>query len=407
MNSSAISSRPATRTAALRALEEFLPRIPAYVYERNFDRVGHGEVSRLSPYLRRRLISEEEVTREVLRHWSFAEAEKFLQEIAWRTYWKGWLEQRPGVWSAYLAEVKHLQVTVEEAPWSDRYKQAVTGQTELEFFNDWVGELRSTGYLHNHTRMWFASVWIFTLKLPWQLGAHFMYRNLLDGDPASNTLSWRWVGGLQTPGKVYLARADNIAKYSEGRWTPRAQDLAREAIKIADCSISTEHESVLPLPTRIPKEHFALVVCAEDLSIEQQAESLYSAASVALLSPCASEQREAHVAAYLAEAMSDAEQRLVEWRGPHNVARVTTEEQLEEWIHSLGDAALIMVPPPTGPEGFWLSAIRKRRPGAGAFMREWDELLYPWATKGFFPFWEKARRIIEQRCVSSRDAKCN
>jgi deoxyribodipyrimidine photo-lyase len=80
-------------------------------------------------------------------------------------------------------------------------------------FDDWAQELVATGYLHNHARMWFASIWIFTLRLPWELGADFFLRHLIDGDPASNTLSWRWVGGLHTPGKTYLATADNIAEH--------------------------------------------------------------------------------------------------------------------------------------------------------------------------------------------------
>ena len=62
--------------------------------------------------------------------------------------------------------------------------------------------------------MWFASIWIFTLNLPWELGANFFYKNLLDADPASNTLSWRWVAGLHTEGKFYLARQENIEKFS-------------------------------------------------------------------------------------------------------------------------------------------------------------------------------------------------
>jgi deoxyribodipyrimidine photo-lyase len=66
-----------------------------------------------------------------------------------------------------------------------------------------VQELVETGYLHNHARMWFASIWIFTLRLPWELGADFFLRHLLDGDAASNTLSWRWVAGLHTKGKHY------------------------------------------------------------------------------------------------------------------------------------------------------------------------------------------------------------
>jgi deoxyribodipyrimidine photo-lyase len=86
-------------------------------------------------------------------------------------------------------------------------ERAVNGQTGLTCFESWVTELVETGYLHNHARMWFASIWILTLGLPWRLGAVFLYRHLLDGDAASNTLGWRWVAGLQTRGKPYPADA--------------------------------------------------------------------------------------------------------------------------------------------------------------------------------------------------------
>ena len=69
--------------------------------------------------------------------------------------------------------------------------------------------------------MWFASIWIFTLRLPWALGADFFLRHLIDADAASNTLSWRWGAGLQTVGKTYLARTENIARYTNGRFAPR------------------------------------------------------------------------------------------------------------------------------------------------------------------------------------------
>ena len=92
------------------------------------------------------------------------------------------------------------------------YKLAISSNTNIEPFNDWVEILKSTGYLHNHVRMWFASIWIFFLGIPWQLGAKFFYQNLLDGDIASNLLSWRWVAGLQTKGKRYIASEININK---------------------------------------------------------------------------------------------------------------------------------------------------------------------------------------------------
>ena len=89
----------------------------------------------------------------------------------WRTYWKGWLELRPNVWSDYLIELNKIK---EDFNNNQNYINAVEGKTNIECFNAWVNELKENNYLHNHTRMWFASIWIFTLELPWQLGAEFL-----------------------------------------------------------------------------------------------------------------------------------------------------------------------------------------------------------------------------------------
>ena len=93
----------------------------------------------------------------------------------------------------------------------------IEARSGIPAMDAWTSELIETGYLHNHARMWYASIWIHTLKLPWTLGAEFFLRNLLDGDVASNTLSWRWVAGLHTVGKFYLAQKSNICKFTAGR----------------------------------------------------------------------------------------------------------------------------------------------------------------------------------------------
>ena len=133
----------------------------------------------------------------------------------WRTYWKGWLELRPNVWTDYLIELNKIREDFKD---NQNYKNAIEGKTNIECFNYWVNELKENNYLHNHTRMWFASIWIFTLELPWQLGAEFFMQHLYDGDAASNTLGWRWVAGVQTQGKHYLASEWNIKKFTNNRF---------------------------------------------------------------------------------------------------------------------------------------------------------------------------------------------
>ena len=218
---------PATRAAALRALADFVPAAGhAYARGRNTDPGPEGRhaVSKLSPYLRHRLLLEREVVSAALSIHSLEACEKFVQEVFWRTYFKGWLEHHPGLWPRYVQERDAaIAAAAGNSGVSHALALAMTGRTGIECFDAWVAELCTTGYLHNHARMWFASIWIFTLRLPWQIGADFFMTHLLDGDPASNTLSWRWVAGLHTKGKHYLARAENIARFTEGRFNPTGQ----------------------------------------------------------------------------------------------------------------------------------------------------------------------------------------
>ena len=213
---------PSTRAQALERLAAFIPRAGrAYAANRNQDE-GPGcrtHVSCLSPAIRRRLVTEEEVARTALATHGFQAAEKFIDEVCWRSYWRGALETRPGLWVRYRAELSRLDAALGRDPGlAARYAAAVAGRTGIDCFDSWAQELVETGYLHNHARMSFASIWVFTLGLPWPLGAAHFFRHLLDACPASNTLSWRWVAGLQTPGKTYLARPEIIRRTSGGRF---------------------------------------------------------------------------------------------------------------------------------------------------------------------------------------------
>ena len=203
-----------TRTEALKKLEIYIEKnITNYSTQRNFDYGPHDRknISCLSPYISHRLITEFETIKIVLSKRPYQKVEKFVQEIFWRIYWKGWLELRPKVWSDFLEDLKDIKE-------DDKYLNAINAKTDLVCFNDWVQELKNYNYLHNHTRMLFASIWIFTLGLPWQKGAEFFMKHLLDGDAASNTLSWRWVAGIQTKGKNYIAQNWNIRKFSNNKY---------------------------------------------------------------------------------------------------------------------------------------------------------------------------------------------
>ena len=208
----------ASRANALDKLNHFVEsNLSQYSKLRNFDfgPDNRSNISCLSPYITHGIISELEVIDKSLKKFSFTKNEKFIQEVLWRVYWKGWLELRPNVWSDFLMELNNLRNEFKD---KQNYLDAIEGKTDLECFNQWVNELKENNYLHNHTRMWFASIWVFTLDLPWQLGAEFFMKHLYDGDAASNTLGWRWVAGIQTQGKHYLASEWNIKKFTNNRF---------------------------------------------------------------------------------------------------------------------------------------------------------------------------------------------
>jgi hypothetical protein len=389
-----------TRAAALARLEEFLPHAGRYAADRNFVRPGHPNISRLSPWVQKRLLLEEEVVAAARARWSFEAVEKFVQEVCWRTYWKGWLEQRPEAWSRWVEAVPRLRDTLRVEQRST-LEAALAGRTGIAGFDDWAQELVTTGYLHNHARMWFASIWIFTLRLPWELGAAFFYEHLLDGDVASNTLSWRWVAGLQTPGKTYVARADNIAFYTDGRHAPQASQLASTAFAITEPALPkvvawTEDA----LWSNVAEGRAGLWVHPEDLAVERgelSAEKFVaiSAAWPKLIAKKAgwseafatwtqaalhdgASRAAAHFGAEVsAEPADDLAATLVDWARKHQLKRVVAYRPfVGPWL-----VEALAIEPALAQAGI---AITWRR-------RAWDAERFPHATRGYFPFWERIK----------------
>jgi deoxyribodipyrimidine photo-lyase len=350
-----------------------------YATGRNTDRSpGMQDVSMLSPYLRRRLLTEAEtVAAARAAHGDLAE--RFVTEVAWRGYFKGWLEQHPSVWTDYLAQIRAGQNRLATESGLRRvYHDACAGQTGIDGFDHWAQALAGQGWLHNHTRMWFASIWIFTLRLPWALGAAFFLRHLQDGDPASNTLSWRWVAGLHTKGKHYVARADNIARFTEGRFNPQGQ-----LDEVPECLTENATHPVVPLTqaSPMPAGGFALLLHDEDLCPESLTLQVAKAGSIAVFSTASGAPQ---VEAFVSGAVDDMVARLnapIHHLAPHEVA---------DWVRS---QAMPVVTPwaPVGPtatvlEG--LDLVRIRRP--------WDSAIWPHSQKGFFQLRQRLPVLLPQ-----------
>ena len=396
---------PPTRAAAEERLADFVPRAGrAYAAQRNAD-PGPGlktNVSMLSPYVRHRILSEHEVIAAVLEQHSADQAEKFIQEVFWRTYWKGWLQMRPKVWHDFLAERDGDRKRVEaNAGLSRALNEAESGRTGIECFDDWAHELVATGYLHNHVRMWFASIWIFTLKLPWALGADFFLRHLLDADPASNTLSWRWVAGIQTAGKTYLARPDNIEKYTQGRYRPTG--LAEVAEPIRD-EAPYKRELLETLPA-LPARHPALLlVHGDDLGahacldsgLELRAAMVAGGGHRHAPWPLGDKAR-SFASAAATDAVKQLQSRFkIEAQNVSNL----DAEAIGEQARLIGVDTVVTAEAPVGPLADGLAQLGRELGQAGLSLHrvrnDWDTRAWPQATKGFFPFKKNIPRLLEQ-----------
>lgn len=391
-----------TRAAGLKRLEQFVGRAGGhYARTRNFDfgPTRRSNVSALSPWLRHRLITEEDVLTRVLAAHGEEGADKFIQEVFWRTYFKGWMEQRPSIWTSYQKNLLScLQRLERDASLRAIYHEAVSGQTGIDCFDFWVNELVDTGYLHNHARMWMASIWVFTLRLPWELGADLFLRHLLDGDPASNTLSWRWVAGLHTKGKTYLARPENITRFTNGRFQP--QGLAKTAAPLVE---ACDHPRVaIPTPQAPPQGSYLLLMTEDDMhSLPVMSSS--PAGAVGLLATFGrSPQPIGSIPAAFAQgAMASA---LAPFGGDVQAA--------DDWSIPLiraaqraGVTTIAVAYPPIGPARTRLDRAAPILRDAGIslcrVMSSYDQIAWPHAKAGFFGFRKKIPAILRDLNLTS------
>ncbi len=378
-------SFPLSRAAGLARLAAVVPRAGRdYAAGRNTDRGPEAETttSALSPYLRRRLVLEQEAVDAALAAHGPAGADRFVQEVFWRGYFKGHLETRPALWTDYLRLVEQERNRLAtESGLRRAFEDAVAGRTGIDGFDDWARELADTNWLHNHARMWFASIWIFTLRLPWAPGADLFLRHLIDGDPASNTLSWRWVAGLHTRGKPYAARAENLRRFTEGRFSPSGLDEDPAPLE------EPQVHAVVDLPPADPppEGEVALLLHLDDLHPECLPLGGARVARVGGLLAHAEGASE-RVKRADREAMADA---LARAAARFNCPAVPVED---------GWAGALPVVAPWAPVGPSAAALP---PDCLRVRRRWDDLVWPRATRGYFQVKAAIPRILEAAGSSS------
>ena len=371
----------ATRDEALKRLEEFVAVSGRYGRDRNHVVPGHTNVSRLSAAISRRLVTEWEVAQAPLSRYAASTVEKFTQEVYWRSYWKGWLSLRPQVWDEYREGVEDVEGA----------EKIRAGQGPVAVMNHFARELRETGYLHNHARTWFAAYWIHIERLPWQLGAKFFEDHLLDFDPASNTLSWRWVAGWQTPGKTYLPRRGNLEKYLHPDLLDEAglERLEHPSAWLPECP---ERPPVtrpdLPEDSRL-EDGCVLWVHEGDLHPESSPLGSFRPSRVVVTG--SGDGRSALQAAWLERALNDTVARMRQ----HYQVEVERAGSLPGWWTKNSDAAVVGLRPEVGPLRDSLRNLEGDFARLGLVVRPEDRFLRARARGGFFAFWKDLQKKLK------------
>lgn len=403
---------PLTRSDALDSWREFLPRVPAYAGARNAVHPGHANVSRLGASIRFRTLLEDEVIQKTVERHSFDVAEKWLQEICWRRYWKGWLETRPAIWRRWRQRVRALRV---ELPWErlSRADAVAAGASGVACMDAMARELMETGYLHNHARMWWASFWIHVERLPWELGAAFFFRHLLDADPASNTLSWRWVAGLHTPGKNYLVRLSNIERYAPHYLIGSSRGSERLADGSVCSVVPGGDEAVTSQPIR--EIQTSLSPSGKRLGIwlhpDDLAPEIGPLAELAptIIAGCSSERVYRETFQLSSERIASLKTVLRDGLGRAAAHFGCTALELEaddpagalcSWAveHELSE--VVALAPMVGPVHDMLGRLEQLLEASGIRLtlvrRPSDAKAFSFVTAGFFPFWQKMRRHLSE-----------
>ena len=286
-----------------------------------------------------------------------------------------------------------------------------SGESGVACMDVLARELIETGYLHNHARMWWASFWIHAERLPWELGADFFFRHLLDADPASNTLSWRWVAGLQTPGKTYLVRLSNLEKYAHAellrdrRGSLRIADGAVTASAQKECA-DTSKRLLADYPTSIPAQagRVGLWLHADDLAPEVGPLAGFAPDSVAAFTSERTYRERYRLSENRIFALRTVLADGVARTAAHYRCRAELDDAedtvsaIVDWVRRQQVEKVVAFAPSVGPVGDVVPRLAERLAALGVVLtlvrRPSDAHAFSLSAAGFFPFWEKMGRHL-------------
>jgi len=212
---------PQTNSIARAQSLEMLRRIDPVDYGRTRNHVD-GAVSRLSPFLRHGILTLAEVREAAIQKARTPNnAQKFIQELAWRDYYQRvWQHSGDDIWS----DLEPYKTGYDPGDYADELPDdLLNARTGIDYIDFFVTELHDTGYLHNHARMWLAAYVVHGRRVKWQAGACWFLSHLLDGDEASNNLSWQWCASTFGH-KPYIFNRENVVEYSGDRFAPHQRD---------------------------------------------------------------------------------------------------------------------------------------------------------------------------------------
>lgn len=208
----------------------------------------NGAVTYLSPYISRGVISTKQVYEScIARNIAPKAIEKFIQELAWRDYWQQiWIDKKNDI----DGDLKNVQTEVENRLMSEAFLNCTTG---IQAIDHALEGFYQTGYLHNHVRMYLASMATNIAKCHWKTPAKWMYYHLLDADWASNALSWQWVCGANS-NKKYYANQENIDKYCKTNQWNSYLDHAYDALPELEVPNELKNLTDFELKTVLPAQ---------------------------------------------------------------------------------------------------------------------------------------------------------